>query len=92
MFVHAIYIGLLESTQGPNPCKVVIFLEEFNRPYETQILHFGILKQESYASINPNGRVPSIEDPNTCITLWEVSALLNFPDINPILIFPSRAP
>lgn len=35
---------------------------------------FSVIKQEPYISVNPNGRVPAIEDPNTGLTsLWEVS-------------------
>lgn len=31
-------------------------------------------KKESYTNINPNGRLPAIEDPNTGVKLWEVRA------------------
>ena len=63
--------------QGPNPWKVVIILEELDIPYETQMNEFPALKQEPFVSINPNGRVPAIEDPNTGIKLWEVGRLWN---------------
>lgn len=36
------------------------------------------MKKEPYTSVNPNGRVPSIEDPNTGITLWESSAIIDY--------------
>jgi glutathione S-transferase len=29
-------------------------------------------KAEWYTKINPNGRCPSIKDPNTGVTIWEV--------------------
>lgn len=47
-------------------------------PYETQQLEFPDMKKEPYTSINPNGRVPAIEDPNTGITLWESSAIIDY--------------
>jgi glutathione S-transferase len=36
------------------------------------------LKQEPYVSVNPNGRVPAIHDPNTGITLWESGACIKY--------------
>jgi hypothetical protein len=58
---------------GPNPWKALIILEELGLPYEHKIVDFPDMKKEPYISLNPNGRVPTIEDPNTGITLWEVS-------------------
>ena len=34
--------------------------------------------QEPFISINPNGRVPAIHDPNTNIILWESGAIINY--------------
>jgi hypothetical protein len=53
--------------------KVIIFFEELGIPYESDYIDFGDLKKEAYTKINPNGRLPAIHDPNTGITLWEVS-------------------
>lgn len=64
---------LTTESQGPNPWKVVILLEELKVPYEVEYIDFSVIKQEPYINVNPNGRVPAIEDPNTGITLWEVS-------------------
>ena len=36
------------------------------------------LKKEDFESINMNGRVPAIEDPNTGITLWESGAIIEY--------------
>ncbi len=47
-------------------------------PYEQEFLEFPDMKKEPYTSINPNGRVPAIEDPNTGITLWESSAIIEY--------------
>lgn len=57
---------------SPNPWKVVLIFEELGLPYEVKHIGMGELKQQPYLSLTPNGRVPTIEDPNTGITLWEV--------------------
>lgn len=61
-----------ETGHGPNPWKVVLLLEELEIPYVTNYLGNAELKQPPFEAINPNGRVPAIEDPNTGIILWEV--------------------
>lgn len=58
---------------SPNPVKVAILLEELELPYDTKTLDFATeLKAEPYISINPNGRVPALEDPNTGVKMFEV--------------------
>ena len=52
--------------------KVAIILAELNIPYDWKELEFSEVKNPSYTKVNPNGRLPAIEDPNTGITLWEV--------------------
>lgn len=64
-------------------------LEELGLPYETKIWQFSEMKQEPFVKINPNGRVPAIEDPNTGITLWEV---LHPPPLSPPSIPPLPHP
>ena len=63
---------------GPNPWKVALILEELNVPYSIKVIEFPDMKKEAYESINPNGRVPTIEDPNTGITLWESGAIIEY--------------
>lgn len=63
---------------GPNPWKVVILLEELQLPYEHKIWEFPNLKTPEFEKINPNGRTPAIEDPNTGITLWESGAIVEY--------------
>jgi glutathione S-transferase len=58
--------------------KVVIILKELDLPYETEFVDFAVIKQKPYTDINPNGRVPSITDPNTGITLWESAAIIEY--------------
>lgn len=38
----------------------------------------GDLKKPPFEKLNPNGRVPAIEDPNTGITLWESGAIIEY--------------
>jgi glutathione S-transferase len=63
---------------GPNPWKVVMLLEELNIPYNLKLWDFPDLKKEPYEKMNVNGRTPTIEDPNTGITLWESGAILEY--------------
>lgn len=71
-------IKLYGHGPGPNPWKVVMVLEELNIPYENTPVAFVDMKKEPFESVNPNGRVPAIEDPNTGITLWESGAILEY--------------
>lgn len=53
-------------------------LEELDIPNTLKFLHMASVKAESYLAINPNGRVPAIEDPNTGITLWESGSIIEY--------------
>ncbi|KAJ5953375.1 hypothetical protein N7454_000271 [Penicillium verhagenii] len=71
-------ITLYGHAGGPNPWKVVMVFEELAIPYTQKIMATVDLKKEPFESINPNGRVPAIQDPNTGITLWESGAILEY--------------
>lgn len=58
---------------APNPFKVRIVLETLTLPYETHLVEFSEVKQDSYLELNPNGRLPTLQDPNTGLTLFEAS-------------------
>ncbi|KAK4169835.1 putative glutathione S-transferase [Cladorrhinum sp. PSN259] len=60
---------------GPNPWKTVLILEELGLNYEFKSFRFDDVKKKPFIDINPNGRVPAIEDPNTGLTLWESGAI-----------------
>lgn len=62
--------------RSPNPLKVAIFLEELGIPYEMK--NVEDVKGEPFTKLNPNGRVPAIEDPNTGIVLWESGAIIEY--------------
>jgi glutathione S-transferase len=63
---------------GPNPPKVTIILGELGLPSEIIPVPFSDVKKPEYLAINPNGRLPSIHDPNTGITLWESGAIVEY--------------
>ncbi|EMC96757.1 hypothetical protein BAUCODRAFT_148317 [Baudoinia panamericana UAMH 10762] len=71
-------IKLYGHAGGPNPWKVAVILRELDIPYDMEIMDFGDLKKEPFESINPNGRVPAIEDPNTGYKLWESGAIIDY--------------
>lgn len=71
-------IVLYGHAGGPNPWKVVNTFQELGLPYENKTLEFAEIKSEPFLSLNPNGRVPAIEDPNTGISLWESGAILEY--------------
>ncbi|KAH8802942.1 putative glutathione S-transferase [Xylogone sp. PMI_703] len=58
-------IILYSHSSGPNPWKAAPAAEEPKAPYEMKFLEFVEMKKPAYEKINPNGRVPAIEDPNT---------------------------
>ncbi|KAJ3471742.1 hypothetical protein MRS44_001841 [Fusarium solani] len=71
-------IILYSHQYGPNPWKVALVIEELEIPYETRFVNFTDVKKEPYLSLCPNGRLPTIEDPNTGLTLWESGAIVNY--------------
>ncbi|CAN8097854.1 unnamed protein product [Discula destructiva] len=69
---------IVYTHSGPNPWKVIILLEELGVPYESRTIVGEAVREPPYIHINPNGRTPAIEDPNTGITLWESGAILEY--------------
>lgn len=64
---------------GPNPPKIAMILEELNLPYEVVPIAITDVKSPSYTVINPNGRLPSIIDPNAeDLTIWESGAIIEY--------------
>ena len=56
----------LYSLPTPNGVKVSIMLEEIGLPYEPHLVDFGKNDQATpeFLSLNPNGKIPAIIDPN----------------------------
>lgn len=67
---------------GPNPYKVAILLEYLKLPYHVKLWTFADdshgVKGSEFLGINPNGRVPALQDPNTNVTSWESMSCLNY--------------
>lgn len=89
-------ISIYWRNQVPNPLKVLIILEELGLPYQSKWVELQDLKQEAFESINPNGRVPAIHDPNTRTTLFESNAIITYLvatyDTTYTLTYPSSSP
>jgi GST-like protein len=74
----------LYSLPTPNGVKVSIMLEEIGLPYEPHTINIG--KNESFTpeflSLNPNGKIPAIIDPNgpggAPLGLFESGAILQY--------------
>ncbi|KAJ5301560.1 hypothetical protein PENANT_c002G07198 [Penicillium antarcticum] len=69
-----LYGGIL----GPNPLKVGLILTVLELPFESVPVGFANVKGPEYVAINPNGRLPSIHDPNTDLTIWESGAIIEY--------------
>ncbi len=72
----------LYSLPTPNGVKVSIALEELGLPYEPHLVSFDTNDQKSpeFLSLNPNGKIPAIIDPNgpggRPLPLFESGAIL----------------
>ncbi|KAF2222279.1 glutathione S-transferase [Elsinoe ampelina] len=67
---------------GPNPYKIAIALELLSIPYQVKKWDFSDsasgVKGPDFLSINENGRVPALEDPQTGVVSWESGAVMNY--------------
>ncbi|BAL77422.1 glutathione S-transferase family protein [Bradyrhizobium cosmicum] len=74
----------LYSLPTPNGVKVSIMLEEIGLPYEVHLVDFGKDDQKTpeFLSLNPNGKIPAILDPNgpggRPMPLFESGAILQY--------------
>jgi GST-like protein len=72
----------LYSLATPNGVKIGIMLEETGLPYEAHLIDFATDDQKSpeFLSLNPNGKIPAIIDPNgpggQPLPLFESGAIL----------------
>ncbi|KAL6920647.1 hypothetical protein FSST1_004673 [Fusarium sambucinum] len=69
-------ITVYVHSAGPNPFKVIIVLGELALPYTKIVVDDP--KEDWFVAINPNGRVPAINDPNNNIMLWESGAIMEY--------------
>lgn len=74
----------LYSLPTPNGVKVSIMLEEIGLPYEAHLVDFNKGDQQTpeFLSLNPNGKIPAILDPNgpdgKPLPLFESGAILQY--------------
>jgi GSH-dependent disulfide-bond oxidoreductase len=74
----------LYSLPTPNGVKISIMLEEIGLPYEPHLIDFGKDDQKTpeFLSLNPNGKIPAILDPNgpggKPLGLFESGAILQY--------------
>ncbi|WP_298261583.1 glutathione S-transferase N-terminal domain-containing protein [Bradyrhizobium sp.] len=74
----------LYSLPTPNGVKVSIMLEEIALPYEVHLVDFNKDDQKTpeFLSLNPNGKIPAIIDPNgptgNPLGLFESGAILQY--------------
>lgn len=68
-------IILYTMDRGPVPWRVTVIIEALELPHEKRFPTFEERNSEPYKSLNPNSKIPSIEDPNTGMRLWEVSCV-----------------
>jgi GST-like protein len=74
----------LYSVPTPNGVKASIMLEEIGLPYEPHLVDFSKDNQKTpeFLSLNPNGKIPAILDPNgpggAPLTLFESGAILQY--------------
>ncbi|WP_027579939.1 glutathione S-transferase N-terminal domain-containing protein [Bradyrhizobium sp. Ai1a-2] len=74
----------LYSLPTPNGVKVSIMLEEIGLPYEVHLIDFNKGDQHTpeFLSLNPNGKIPAILDPNgpegEPLPLFESGAILQY--------------
>ena len=74
----------LYSLPTPNSVKVSIMLEEIGLPYEVHLVDFNKDDQKTgeFLSLNPNGKIPAIIDPNgpggQPLGLFESGAILQY--------------
>jgi GSH-dependent disulfide-bond oxidoreductase len=87
----------LYSLPTPNGVKVSIMLEEIGLPYEVHLVDFNRGDQHTpeFLSLNPNGKIPAIIDPNgpdgEPLPLFESGAILQYLAVKTGKLLPSNA-
>ena len=67
--------GRVNSTNVQKP---LICLEELGVPFERHDagMAFGVVKSDAYLAMNPNGRIPTLQDGD--FVLWESNAIVRY--------------
>lgn len=75
---HPIEIYNGTPGSGPNPWKVILILEELQVPYTIKWIPYASIKSEPYLTLNPNGRLPAMVDPDHGVVLFESGAIIEY--------------
>lgn len=69
---------ILHTAPTPNGWKISCALEELELPYEVRVVNLmkGEQKTPEFKKINPNARIPALEDPEQGQTIFESGAIL----------------
>ena len=69
---------ILHTAPTPNGWKISCALEELELPYEVKVVNLmkGEQKTPEFKRINPNARIPALEDPEQGQTIFESGAIL----------------
>lgn len=69
---------ILHTAPTPNGWKISCALEELELPYEVKVVNLmkGEQKTTEFKKINPNARIPALEDPEQGQTIFESGAIL----------------
>jgi len=68
----------LHTASTPNGRKILIALEEIDAPFKATFLNLGAGDQfvDGFLQLNPNNKIPVIEDIDNGVVLWESGAIL----------------
>jgi glutathione S-transferase len=80
--IKPLLLHTMDLSWRPNPLKVAILLEALQIPYSAKQWISGQtdngVEGSIFKELNPHGRTPVLEDPNTSITVWESGAVLEY--------------
>ena len=64
--------------EGPNPPKIAMIFAQLQIPHEIIEVAREDVKKPAYVALNPNGKTPYMEDPNTGVKIWESGAIIEY--------------
>jgi glutathione S-transferase len=80
--IKPVLLHAMDVPWRPNPLKAAILLEMLGIPYKVKKWVTGDgengVEGPVFTMINPTGRTPALEDPNTNVLVWESGAVLEY--------------
>ncbi|KAK8109288.1 glutathione s-transferase [Apiospora sp. TS-2023a] len=71
-------LTLYAHPAAPHPWKIILILTELELPFDVAHKTTAAVTKEQIRQMNPNERVPILQDPNTGLTLWEAGAIAEY--------------